>query len=123
MKDLDTTFSHIVSRKIAQIREQNWMPVSELAERVWQKQPTISSILNRQRKWNEDLFTKMGIALGLPDKKIQELLHTSLFEAIEEEYWVWISFALKSQFGLSESAIRDVMKFIRDIQKKEQENS
>ena len=48
MKDLDTTWSHILARKLTLIRENNGMSVSELADRVEQKQPTISSILNRQ---------------------------------------------------------------------------
>lgn len=122
MKDLDTTWSHILARKLTLIRENNGMSVSELADRVEQKQPTISSILNRQRKWNEELFTKIWIALWMPEKQIKDLLISSMFEAIEQEYWAGFSFALKSQFGLSEWAIRDVMKFIRDIQKKEQEN-
>lgn len=122
MKDLDTTWSHIVARKLSNIRENNGMWVSELAEKIGQKQPIVSSILNRQRKGNEDIFTKIWMALWMPERKIKDLLISTMFEAIEQEYWAWFSFALKSQFWLSESAIRDVMKFIKDIQKKEQEN-
>lgn len=123
MKDLDTTWSHIVSRKMAQIRENRWMTTQEIADRTWLAQSNVSATLARWRKWNEENFTKIGIALWMPEKQIKDMLITSMFEAIEQEYWAGFSFALKSQFGLSESAIRDVMKFIRDIQKKEQENS
>lgn len=99
------------------------MTTTELAERIWVSQAHVSTVLSRSKKWNEDIFTKIGLSLWLPEKQIKDMLITSMFEAIEQEYWAGFSFALKSQFGLSESAIRDVMKFIKDIQKKEQENS
>lgn len=34
MKDLDTTWSHVVSRKLAHIKNQSGMTNNELAERV-----------------------------------------------------------------------------------------
>ena len=98
------------------------MTLQELAERVGVSYVYIGSVLWRQKKWNEENFTKIWIALWMPEKQVKDLLASSMFEAIEQEYWAGFSFALKSQFGLSEWAIRDVMKFIRDIQKKEQEN-
>lgn len=122
MKDLDTTWSHIVWRKLSQLRENRWLTLQELSERIWVSYVYIWSVLGRQKKWNEENFTKIGIALWMPEKQIKDMLITSMFEAIEQEYWAGFSFALKSQFWLSESAIRDVMKFIKDIQKKEQEN-
>ena len=123
MKDLDATWSHLVSRKLSDLRDDRWITVTELAKRIEIPHSNISATLNRNRKWNEELFTKIWIALWLPEKQIKDMLITSMFEAIEQEYWAGFSFALKSQFWLSESAIRDVMKFIKDIQKKEQENS
>lgn len=108
---------------MAQIRENRWMTTQEIADRTWLAQSNVSATLARWRKWNEENFTKIGIALWMPEKQVKDLLISSMFEAIEQEYWAWFAFALKSQFWLSEWAIRDVMKFIRDIQKKEQENS
>ncbi|RAL55439.1 hypothetical protein BLM37_04325 [Candidatus Gracilibacteria bacterium GN02-873] len=99
------------------------MTTQEIADRTGLAQSNVSATLARGRKGNEENFTKIGIALGLPEKQIKDMLISSMFEAIEQEYGAGFSFALKSQFGLSESAIRDVIKFIRDIQKKEQENS
>lgn len=108
---------------MSQIRESRWMTTTELAERVGVSQAHVSTVLSRSKKWNEDIFTKIWLNLWLPEKQVKDLLISSMFEAIEQEYWAGFAFSLKSQFGLSEWAIRDVMKFIRDIQKKEQENS
>ena len=123
MKDLDVTWSHILSRKMANIASDRWMSNTELGEKIWKSQSFVSMLFGRKTKWNEENFTKIWIALWLPEKQIKDMLISSMFEAIEQEYWAGFSFALKSQFWLSESAIRDVMKFIKDIQKKEQENS
>ena len=95
------------------------MTVKELWNKVGHSDAYISTVLARSKKWNEEVFTKIWLELGLPIKKVNDLLHSSLFEAIEQEYWVWFAFALKSQFWLSEGAIKDVMKFITDVQKKE----
>ena len=123
MKDLDTTWSHIVSRKMANIASNRGMETKEIGERIWKSASFVSMLFGRKTKWNEENLTKIWIALWLPERQIKDMLVASMFEAIEQEYWAGFSFALKSQFWLSESAIRDVMKFIRDIQKKEQENS
>jgi hypothetical protein len=45
----------------------------------------------------------MGIALGLPAREIKDMLHSSLYEAIEMEFpEAGLGFALKSRFNISE---------------------
>lgn len=117
MKDLETTWSHIVARKLSKVREERWMTVQELADKIWVSNVFVSTVLSRSKKWNEDFFAKAGIHLWLPKTQIDNILHESLLEAIEEEYWVGIAFALKSHFKLSDKWVRDAMKFLNDLSK------
>ena len=121
MKDIDATWSGIVSRKLSKIREDRWFTMTEIAEKTWIAQPNISAILSRSRKSNEENFTKIWNALGLPDKQVQEILLSSMYEAMEQEYGTSFAFALKSKFKLSERGVKDVLKFIQDVQKMEEE--
>lgn len=44
-----------------------------------------------------------------------------MYEAMEQEYGASFAFALKSKFWLSEKGVKDVLKFIQDVQKMEGE--
>lgn len=120
MKDIETTWSHIVGRKLWKIRADRNMTQADLADRVWVSQVAISRLLNRKDKGNDDIFTKMGVALWLPVKEIKEILNGSLYEAIEMDYpEAWLGFALKNRFWVSEQWLRDILMFIWEVQKKE----
>ncbi len=57
----------------------------------------------------------------MPRKEIENLIRSAMFDAMEEEYGAWFTFALKSKFKLSEKWVKDVLKFISDVQKMENE--
>lgn len=119
MKDLETTWSHILWKKFAKIREERGMSQIELSEKIGVAQTFVSSVLWRQKKWSEDFFTKCGKALWLPDRQVQDMLRSAMFEAMDQEYGAGIQFALKTKYNLSEKWMHDVMKCIDDIKKAE----
>ena len=121
MKDLETTWSHIIGRKLSKIRENNGMSLSELGSRSGLSTAYVGAILWRTKKWNESNFSSIGIALGLSEQAIRIMLHESLLEAIEQEYGVDIAFALKSHFKLTDRWVRDAMKFLNDLSKNDKE--
>lgn len=121
MKDLETTWSHIVARKLAKVREERGMTVQELADKIWVSNVFVSTVLARSKKWNEEFFMKAWTGLWLPKQKIETMLHESLLEAIEDEYWIWMAFALKTRFKLSDKWVRDAMKFLNDLAKNDKE--
>lgn len=86
MKDLETTWSHIIARKMANIRDQNNMTNAEIAKRIGVTPAYIGSVLGRQKKGTEENFLKIGMFLGIPEKTIRDMMHSSLLEAMEQEY-------------------------------------
>ena len=50
MKDLETTWSHLMARKLATIRDQNGMTNAEIAKRMGVTPAYIGSVLGRQKK-------------------------------------------------------------------------
>lgn len=121
MKDLETTWSHIVWRKLSVIREDRGMSLSEIGDKTWKSTAFIGAILARTKKWSEDAFMQVWLALGIPKREIDDILLWSIYEAMEEEYWAWFTFALKNKFRLSDKGVKDVLKFISDVQKMENE--
>lgn len=97
------------------------MSLTEISEKTWKSVAFIGAILWRTKKWNEDAFSQVWIALWIPKKDIDTMMVGSIYEAMEEEYWAWFAFALKSKFWLSDKGVKDVLKFISDVQKMENE--
>ena len=119
MKDLETTWSHLMARKLATIRDQNGMTNAEIAKRMGVTPAYIGSVLGRQKKWTEENFLKIWMFLGIPEKSIRDMMHVSLLEAMEQEYGIDIAFALKTKFKLTDKGVRDVMRFLNDLTKED----
>lgn len=116
---METTWSHILGRKFSKIREERGMTLDELWKKVWTRNVYVGNVLRRTQKWNEEIFYSIWEALWVPLQQVSDMIVWAMFEAIEQEYWTWFTFALKSQFWLSDWAVKDVLKFIADIQKRE----
>lgn len=83
IRDITITWSYLVWQELWRIRVERWMTQKELSKKIWVPQSFISRVLARQEKWNEILFHEIWKALGIPEKKVEELLLQKLYEAIE----------------------------------------